>query len=308
MAGPAVVASVALYSATPSVAHAKAAVDLEQVRGSITKIIEADQEKRGDGTSLLGTFIRLAWHCSGSYSKEEDSGGSNGARMRFDPEASWGANAGLGLAREVLEPVKAKFPDISYADLYTLAGVVAVEEAGGPKIDFRLGREDAESGATSPPDGRLPDADKGSKVKTIQHVRDIFYRMGFTDRDIVALMGAHAMGRCHTDRSGYWGPWTFAETTFSNEYFRLLLSERWSPKASHNGKPWTGPDQFEDSTGKLMMLPSDIAMILDPEFKKYVELYAKDEEAFFKDFAKAFSKLLELGVPFPATKAWYQFW
>lgn len=308
MAGPAVVASVALYSATPNVVHAKAAVDLEQVRGSITKIIEEDQGKRGDGTSLLGTFIRLAWHCSGSYSKEDNSGGSNGGRMRFDPEASWGANAGLGLAREALEPVKAKFPEISYADLYTLAGVVAVEEAGGPKIDFRLGREDADSGATSPPDGRLPDADKGSKVKTIQHVRDIFYRMGFTDRDIVALMGAHAMGRCHTDRSGYWGPWTFAETTFSNEYFRLLLEERWSPKASHNGKPWTGPDQFEDSTGKLMMLPSDMAMILDPEFKKYVELYAKDEEAFFKDFAKAFSKLLELGVPFPATKAWYQFW
>ena len=34
--------------------------------------------------------------------------------------------------------------------------------------------------------------------------------MGFNDREIVALLGAHALGRCHTDRSGYWGPWTFA--------------------------------------------------------------------------------------------------
>jgi hypothetical protein len=41
--------------------------------------------------------------------------------------------------------------------------------------------------------------------------------MGFNDREIVALLGAHALGRCHTDRSGYWGPWTFAENTFSNE-------------------------------------------------------------------------------------------
>jgi len=58
-----------------------------------------------------------------------------------------------------------------------------------------------------------------------------------------------------------------------------------------------------------MMLPSDIALIHDPVFRKYVELYAKDEDAFFKDFAKAFSKLLELGVPFAAvTKPWYQFW
>jgi len=308
MAGPVAVATVTLYSTAPTVSFAKEAVDLAKVRESIVTTIEDDQEKRGDGTSLLGTFIRLAWHCAGTYSKEDNSGGSNGARMRFDPEASWGANAGLKIARDALEPIKAQYPAISYADLYTLAGVVAVEEAGGPKIPFRLGREDAESGETSPPDGRLPDADKGSKAKTIQHVRDIFYRMGMTDRDIVALMGAHAMGRCHTDRSGYWGPWTFAENTFSNEYFRLLLSERWSPKGSHNGKPWEGPDQFEDATGKIMMLPSDMAMILDPEFKKYVELYAKDEEAFFKDFAKAFSKLLALGVPFAATKPWYQFW
>jgi cytochrome c peroxidase len=87
-----------------------------------------------------------------------------------------------------------------------------------------------------------------------------------------------------------------------------LVEERWSPKVTHNGKPWTGPDQYEDATGKLMMLPSDMALLADPEFKKYVELYAKDETRFFKDFASAFAKLLELGVPFPATKAWYQFW
>jgi len=308
MAGPAAVATVTLYSST-TVVHAKESVDVTKVRDSILKTMEEDQEKRGDGTSLMGTFIRLAWHCSGTFSKEDGgSGGSNGARMRFNPEANWGANAGLKVARDALEPIKTKHPEISYADLYTLSGVVAVEEAGGPTIPFRLGREDMESGETSPPDGRLPDADKGSKQKTIQHVRDVFYRMGLTDRDIVALMGAHAMGRCHTDRSGYWGPWTFAENTFSNEYFRLLVEERWSPKSTHNGKPWTGPDQFEDSTGKLMMLPSDMALILDPEFKKYVEMYAKDEQVFFKDFAKAFSKLLELGVPFAATKPWYQVW
>jgi cytochrome c peroxidase len=113
-------------------------------------------------------------------------------------------------------------------------------------------------------------------------MRDIFSRMGFTDQEMVALLGAHAMGRCHTDRSGYWGPWTNAETTFSNEYFRLLVEERWSPKVTHNGKPWTGPDQFEDSTGTLMMLPVDIALLAEPAFKKHVLKYAKDEDAFFQ--------------------------
>ena len=130
--------------------------------------------------------------------------------------------------------------------------------------------------------------------------------MGFNDREMVALCGAHALGRCHTDASGYWGPWTNAETTFSNEYFRLLVEEDWTLKKTHKGKPWTGPIQYEDKTGNLMMLPSDIALIQDPEFKKVVEIYAKDEDAFFKDFASAFSRLLELGVPFPAP--WWKFW
>jgi cytochrome c peroxidase len=163
--------------------------DLKKVREAIVSVIESDAEKRGDGTSLYGTMIRLAWHCSGTYSAQDGSGGSNGARMRFEPECKWGANAGLAVAREALEPVKAKFPDLTYGDLYTYAGVVAVEEAGGPKIPFRLGRIDLDDGSTSPPDGRLPDADKGSRVNTIAHLRDIFYRMGFTDQEIVALAG-----------------------------------------------------------------------------------------------------------------------
>ena len=37
-----------------------------------------------------------------------------------------------------------------------------------------------------------------------------------------------------------------------------------------------------------------------PTPPRHVELYAKDEGRFFADFAAAFSKLLELGVPFPA--------
>lgn len=40
------------------------------------------------------------------YDKETGTGGSNGATMRFPPEGDHGANAGLKLAREFLEPVK----------------------------------------------------------------------------------------------------------------------------------------------------------------------------------------------------------
>ena len=81
-------------------------IKIEKIKAAIANIIEEDATKRGDGTALTGTFVRLAWHCSGSFSKEDGSGGSNGGRMRFSPEASWDANAGLKSARSALEPVK----------------------------------------------------------------------------------------------------------------------------------------------------------------------------------------------------------
>jgi len=138
----------------------------------------------------------------------------------------------------------------------------------------------------TPPDGTLPDADKGP-----DHIRQVFYRMGFNDREIVALIGAHGVGRCHKDRSGYDGPWTTSPTRFTNEFFVQLTDAKWTEKK------WTGPKQFEDETGTLMMLPADMAFLWDPAFKKYVEQYAQDEQLFFKDFAAAFSKLISLGVP-----------
>lgn len=52
-----------------------------------------------------------------------------------------------------------------------------------------------------------------------------------------------------------------------------------------------------------MMLPADMALLWDKKFRKFVELYAKDAEKFDADFAAAFSKLLELGVPFSAEPA-----
>lgn len=242
--------------------------------------------------------MRLAWHASGTYDCKSKTGGSNGATMRFEPECSWGANAGLQLARDFLEPIKKKYQDLSYADLWTLAGVVAIENMGGPTIAWRGGRSDS-SKPTTVPDGRLPNADMGSDSATSDHIRAIFYRMGFSDREIVALLGAHSIGRCHTNASGYWGPWTYAESTFSNEFYRLLLEEKWQEKKTHKGAQWKGPKQYESSDKQLMMLPSDMAMIRDKEFRKITELYAKDEEAFFKDFSAAFGKLMELGVDFP---------
>lgn len=258
--------------------------DYQAVYNEIAKSLEKDSSY--DDGSYAPVVLRLAWHSSGTYDKNNNTGGSNGATMRFKPEASHGANAGLENARKFHEPIKAKFPWISYSDLWTLGGVVAIQEMGGPTILWRPGRVDKPVEDT-PPDGRLPDGAQGQK-----HLRDVFHRLGFNDKETVALAGAHAVGRCHSNHSGFEGPWTFSPTSFTNQFYVMLLDESWEPKK------WDGPFQYVDkSSGSLMMLPTDYSLIKDSTFKKYVQEYAKDEQKFFKDFADVFARLLELGVP-----------
>ncbi|KAF2223602.1 mitochondrial cytochrome c peroxidase [Elsinoe ampelina] len=259
--------------------------DYQKVYDAVAKKL-VDEDEYDDG-SYGPVLVRLAWHASGTYDKETGTGGSNGATMRFAPESEHGANSGLKKARDFLEPIKQQFPWITYSDLWTLSGVCAIQEMQGPVVPWRPGRSDRDIAACTP-DGRLPDASQGQ-----DHLRAIFHRMGFDDREIVALSGAHALGRCHTDRSGFDGPWTFSPTTLTNDYYKLLLEEKWFDRK------WDGPKQFQDVTSKsLMMLPTDMALIRDNEFKAHVERFAKDNDVFFKEFSDVFVKLLELGVPF----------
>ncbi|TPX33363.1 hypothetical protein SmJEL517_g03720 [Synchytrium microbalum] len=272
----------------------KKPLNYQEVYNTIASMLDAPDYDDGSYGPVL---VRLAWHASGTYDKATNTGGSNGATMRFPPEGGHGANAGLSVARDLMEKVKKQFPDISYSDLWTLAGVVAIQEMGGPTIPWRAGRVDALSAEACTPDGRLPDAAQGQ-----DHLRNIFYRMGFNDQEITALAGAHALGRCHTDRSGFDGPWTRSPTMFTNDYYKRLLEEKWVDKK------WTGPKQAVDkATGQLMMLPADLALIKDRTFKKFVDLYAKDEQTFFSDFAKVFQKLEELGVPFKPDTPVFEF-
>lgn len=165
---------------------------------------------------------------------------------------------------------------------------------GGPTIPWSSGRVDALDPSAVTPDGRLPNADSGepgADPADSQHLRDIFYRMGFNDQEIVCLSGAHALGRCHATASGYDGPWTPTPTTFNNAYFTILQNLKWEEKA------WEGPYQYVNAPGgALMMLPTDLVLLQDKKFLKYVKMYGKDADKFNKDFSKAFQKLEELGT------------
>uniref|UniRef100_A0ACD5YUF2 Uncharacterized protein n=1 Tax=Avena sativa TaxID=4498 RepID=A0ACD5YUF2_AVESA len=238
-------------------------------------------------------LVRLGWHDSGTYDKNIEEwpqrGGADGS-LRFDPELSHGANAGLTNALKLIQPIKDKYPGITYADLFQLASATAIEEAGGPTIPMKYGRVDITAPEQCPPEGRLPDA--GPRLPA-EHLREVFYRMGLDDKEIVALSGAHTLGRSRPDRSGWGKPetkytkdgpgepggqsWTAEWLKFDNSYFKDIKEKR---------------DQ------DLLVLPTDAAIFEDESFKVYAEKYAEDQEAFFKDYAEAHAKLSNLGAKF----------
>ncbi|KAF8828697.1 hypothetical protein HHX47_DHR3000049 [Lentinula edodes] len=263
-------AGAAFYSFSDSGTNAvKSGVQVAKVK---TNFVPTKEDYQKVYNKIAGIFDDAgdydAWHSSGTYDKESKTGGSNYATMRFAPESQHGANAGLDVARDLMENIKKEFPWISYGDLWTL-------------------------GAQATPDGRLPDASQGA-----DHLR----------KEIVALSGGHAVGRCHSNRSGFDGPWTFSPTTMTNDFFKLLFDEKWV------WKKWNGPKQLEDKgTKSLMMLPAplfnntrilhstDYVLVTDKIYKKYARAYADDEALFFKDFSAVCAKLFELGVP---TEQW----
>ncbi|KAK6203609.1 cytochrome c peroxidase [Scheffersomyces amazonensis] len=240
-----------------------------------------------DDGSLAPIILRLSWHCCATFNKETKKGGSNGATMRFVPEITDEGNTGLDIARAALEPVKHKFPKITYSDLWTLAGKVAIEYMDGPMITWKPGRLDFLDDKYVPPNGNLPFA-----YKDANHIRETFTRMGFNIQEMVALLGAHTLGRCHKRFSGWEGKWTANPTKFSNDFFVVLLQEDWQV----GNVPETGRVQYYNQDKSLMMLNTDLELVRDYEFLIWVKIYAADETRFFQDFSKAFSKLLELGI------------
>ncbi|CAL5386946.1 unnamed protein product [Camellia sinensis] len=268
---------------------------------------DPDQLKsaREDIKELLNTkfchpiLVRLGWHDAGTYNKNIEEwpqrGGADGS-LRFEIELKHAANAGLVNALKLLETIKEKYSGVTYADLFQLASATAIEEAGGPKIPMKYGRVDTSSPDQCPEEGRLPVLRLTFKVETscldagppnpAAHLREVFYRMGLNDKEIVALSGAHTLGRSRPERSGWGKPETKYTERWTRSTRRTILDSAMAE------------DIKERMDEDLLVLPTDAVLFEDPAFKVYAEKYAADQDEFFKDYAEAHAKLSNLGAKF----------
>ena len=183
-----------------------------------------------------GLFIRMAWHAAGTYRTADGRGGAGTGNQRFAPLNSWPDNGNLDKARRLLWPIKRQYGNaISWADLFILAGNVAMETMGFKTFGFGGGREDIwapeediywgaekEWLATSDKaDSRYsgerdlqnplaavqmgliyvnPEGPDGQPdpLASARDVRETFARMAMNDYETVALVaGGHTFGKAH---------------------------------------------------------------------------------------------------------------
>ncbi len=183
-----------------------------------------------------GLMIRMSWHAAGTYRIQDGRGGGGTGNQRFAPLNSWPDNVSLDKARRLLWPIKKKYGNkLSWADLYILAGNVALESMGfktfgygggrpdiwAPEEDIYWGAEDEWLATSDKPNSRYsgdremehplaavqmgliyvnpegPDG-KPDPLASGRDIRDTFERMAMNDYETVALTaGGHTFGKTH---------------------------------------------------------------------------------------------------------------
>ena len=208
-------------------------LDYKALKADLVKLMTDSQEWWPADFGHYGPqMVRMAWHAAGTYRTFDGRGGAGRGQQRFAPLNSWPDNVNIDKTRRLLWPIKQKYGQkISWADLFILAGNVALESMGFRTFGFAGGREDVWEpdldvnwGAETKwladdkrfhgdreldhnlaathmgliyvnPEG--PNA-SGDYLAAAKDIRATFDRMAMNDEEIVALIaGGHTFGKAH---------------------------------------------------------------------------------------------------------------
>ena len=222
----------------------------------------------------IAKLVRLAFHdcvekCDGC--------------LNLDNPSNGGLDSIFSEVNDVYDNGPYRDSGMSRADFIALAGITAVYAGASqqycrdmgmpagcmtpsqPQLVARYGREDCSTSPVTSAELEFPDAHGD-----LTHVLSYFGAIGMTDKQIVALIGAHSLGDANPENSGFIGPWTSPRDVLDNKFFMALIrppSGDWfqikvnfsqSPVAPQPRYQWVTRSLTMGMLPRIMMLNTDL--------------------------------------------------
>ena len=269
----------------------------------------------------ISQLVTTAWASAASFRGSDKRGGANGARIRLAPQKDWEVNQPAALAKVLkkLEAIQKEFNSsqsngnkgkkVSLADLIVLGGCAAVEEAAKRaghkvKIPFSPGRTDASQKQTDVHSFAVmePVADgfrnylrSGQSLSAEELLVDRAQLLTLTAPEMTVLVGGMRALNANFGQAKH-GVFTNRPETLTNDFFVNLLdmNTKWQPSSTSEGV-YEGRDR---ATGKIKWTGTRVDLVFgsNSQLRAIAEVYACDDskEAFVKDFAAAWNKVMNL--------------
>ena len=243
-------------------------------------------------------MVETAWASASTFRGSDNRGGANGARIRLEPQKSWGVNKPQELSKVLTSyEAIASSTGASVADVIVLGGAIGIEMASGVTVPTTTGRGDATQEDTDVDSFNLlkPRAcgfrnysEKEFAVAPEEIMLDKAQLLGLTPKEMTVLVGGmRAMG---ISASGD-GVWT--DGVLDNSWFKTLLSMdiKWETTAYNT---YAGKDRV---TGDVVRTASrtDLVFGSNSELRAIVEVYAQNDnnDKFVQDFIAAWNKVMD---------------
>ncbi|AYV54933.1 peroxidase family protein [Leptospira kmetyi] len=223
----------------------------EEARNALRRIILVRE---------TGSWLKLVYHLSSLFNEKNEWIGLSAAES-FRDFAKLPENGDLVQNYYQIKEAKETFVErsqvpISFADFLALAGAVAIEKSGGPRIAIESGRKDELINEVVQ---ILP-----LGMQTQKDQLPCLQKMKLGVRDLVLISGARTIGWLGNESL------TSNPYNFDNSYFHVLL------KAGLEGP---------------LLIPNDRELLKNDETRAMVLDYALDQSKFFEDFVSTYRKL-----------------
>ncbi len=265
----------------------------------------------------ISELVTTAFASAATFRGSDKRGGANGARIRLAPQKDWEVNQPAALAKvlQKLEAIQKDFNSsqkgqkrVSLADLIVLGGGAAVEEAAkraghDVKVPFSPGRADASQEQTDvhsfavmepKADGFRNYVGKRNVTSPEEQLVDKAQLLKLTAPEMTVLVGGMRALNANYGGTKH-GVFTKRPETLTNDFFVNLLdmNTKWQPSSTEG--VYEGLDR---KTGAVQWTGTRVDLIFGShsQLRALAEVYACNDskEAFVKDFAAAWNKVMNL--------------